>query len=134
MHTVYTTLHTNGNGYWSNTAKAVDITKLDLQYITNERDFGELCVHFATDELGCNCWDTATNGLIYTDKLFMQELRAYLQTIGFSEAEANDVNYSEQGMQGEHYVSCDVGAVFIAGLERLDPAHVQAVYEECADV
>ena len=134
MHTVYTTLHTNGNGYWSNTAKAVDITKLDLQYITNERDFGELCIHFATDELGCNCWDTATNGLIYTDKLFMQELRAYLQTIGFSEAEANDVNYSEQGMQGEHYVSCDVGAVFIAGLERLDPAHVQAVYEECADI
>jgi len=134
MHTVYTTLHTNGNGYWSNTAKAVDITALDLQYITNERDFGELCIHFATDELGCNCWDTATNGLIYTDKLFMQELRAYLQTIGFSEAEANDVNYSEQGMQGEHYVSCDVGAVFIAGLERLDPAHVQAVHEECADV
>jgi len=134
MHTVYTTLHTNGNGYWSNTAKAVDITALDLLYITNERDFGELCIHFATDELGCNCWDTATNGLIYTDKLFMQELRAYLQTIGFSEAEANDVNYSEQGMQGEHYVSCDVGAVFIAGLERLDPAHVQAVYEECADV
>jgi len=131
---VFTTLHTNGNGYWSNTAKAVDITALDLQYITNERDFGELCIHFATDELGCNCWDTATNGLIYTDKLFMQELRAYLQTIGFSEAEANDVNYSEQGMQGEHYVSCDVGAVFIAGLERLDPAHVQAVYEECADV
>jgi len=130
----FTTLHTNGNGYWSNTAKAVDITALDLQYITNERDFGELCIHFATDELGCNCWDTATNGLIYTDKLFMQELRAYLQTIGFSEAEANDVNYSEQGMQGEHYVSCDVGAVFIAGLERLDPAHVQAVHEECADV
>jgi hypothetical protein len=134
MHTVYTTLHTNGNGYWSNTAKAVDITALDLQYITNERDFGELCIHFATDELGCNCWDTATNGLIYTDKLFMQELRAYLQTIGFSEAEANDVNYSEQGMQEDFYVSCDVGAVFIAGLERLDPAHVQAVYEECADV
>ena len=131
---VFTTLHTNGNGYWSNTATAVDITKLDLQYVSNERDFGELCVHFATDELGCNCWDTAVDGLVYTDKLFMTELRAYLQTIGFTEAEANDVNYSEQGMQTDAYVSCDVGAVFIAGLMRLDPAHVQAVYEECADV
>ena len=130
----FTTLNTNGKGYWSNTAKAVDITKLDLQYVSNERDFGELCVHFATDELGCNCWDTAVDGLIYTDKLFMTELRAYLQTIGFTEAEANDVNYSEQGMQTDAYVSCDVGAVFIAGLIRLDPAHVQAVYEECADV
>ena len=130
----FTTLHTNGKGYWSNTAKAVDITKLDLQYVSNERDFGELCVHFATDELGCNCWDTAVDGLIYTDKLFMTELRAYLQTIGFTEAEANDVSYSEQGMQTDAYVSCDIGAVFIAGLMRLDPAHVEAVYEECADV
>ena len=128
------TLHTNGRGYWSNTAKAVDVEALDLQYISNDKDFGELCIHFAVDELGSNCWDTATDGLIYTDELFMQELHAYLQTVGFTEAEANDVSYSEQGMQGNSYVSCDVGAVFIAGLERLEPEHVQAVYEECLDV
>ena len=125
----FTKLHTNGHGYWSSKATAVDVTSLDLQYVSNERDFGELCVYFNT-----NSWDTAVDGLIYTDKLFMTELRAYLQTIGFTEAEANDVNYSEQGMQTDEYVSCDVGAVFIAGLMRLDPAHVQAVYEECADV
>ena len=128
------TLHTNGRGYWSNTAKAVDVEALDLQYITNDKDFGELCIHFATDELGANCWDTATDGLIYTDKLFMSELRTYLQTVGFTLEEANDVNYSEQGMQSDNYVSCDVGAVFIAGLERLEPQHVQAVHEECADI
>ena len=123
------TLHTNGRGYWSTTAKAVTVEALDLQYITNDKDFGELCLHFNTND-----WDTATDGLIYTDKLFMQELRAYLQTVGFTEAEANDVNYSEQGMQSDNYVSCDVGAVFIAGLMRLEPQHVHAVWEECADV
>ena len=123
------TLHTNGNGYWSTTAKAVTVEALDLQYITNDKDFGELCIHFNTND-----WDTATDGLIYTDKLFMRELRAYLQTVGFTEAEANDVNYSEQGMQSDNYVSCDVGAVFIAGLERLEPQHVHNVWEECADV
>jgi hypothetical protein len=123
------TLHTNGNGYWSSKATAVTIEALDLQYITNDKDFGELCIHFNTND-----WDTATDGLIYTDKLFMRELRAYLQTVGFTEAEANDVNYSEQGMQSDNYVSCDVGAVFIAGLERLEPQHVHAVWEECADV
>ena len=128
------TLHTNGRGYWSSKATAVTIEALDLQYITNDKDFGELCIHFATDELGANCWDTATDGLIYTDKLFMAELRTYLQTVGFTEAEANDVSYSEQGMQSDNYVSCDVGAVFIAGLERLEPQHVHAVWEECADV
>lgn len=126
---IFTTLHTNGFGYWSNKRKAVDVTKLDLQYINNERDFGELCVHFTSAS-----WDTAVDGLIYTDKQFMRELRAYLQTLGFTEAEANDVNYSEQGMQTDNYVSCDVGALFIAGLTRLDPQHVNAVADECADV
>ena len=123
------TLHTNGKGYWSDKATAVTVEALDLQYISNERDFGELCVYFTKAS-----WDTAVDGLIYTDKQFMTELRAYLQTIGFTEAEANDVSYSEQGMQTDEYVSCDVGAVFIAGLMRLDSAHVEAVCAECADV
>ena len=126
---VFTTLHTNGNGYWSNKRKAVDVTKLDLQYCTAEKDFGELCVYFTKAS-----WDTAVDGLIYTDKLFRTELRAYLQTLGFTEAEVNDVNYSEQGMQTDNYVSCDVGAVFIAGLERMDPQHVATVWKECLDV
>ena len=126
---IYTTLHTNGLGYWSRTAKAVDVTKLDLQYINNERDFGELCVHFTSDS-----WDVNTMGLIYTDKQFRTELRAYLLTLGFTEAEVNDISYSEQGMQSDNYVSFDVGAKFIAGLTRLDPQHVNAVFEECMDV
>jgi hypothetical protein len=123
------TLHTNGRGYWSRKATAVTVEALDLQYISNDKDFGELCIHFNTND-----WDTATDGLIYTDKLFMQELRAYLQTVGFTQAEANDVNYSEQGMQSDNYVSCDVGLEFINGLTRLEPQHVQAVHEECADI
>ena len=126
---IFTTLHTNGNGYWSNKRKAVDVTSLDLLYISDERDFGELCVHFTTAS-----WDVDTDGLIYTDKQFMSELRAYLQTLGFTEAEANDVSYSEQGMQDNAYVSCDVGLDFINGLTRLDPAHVNAVYEECVGI
>ena len=126
---IFTTLTTGGDGYWSNKRKAVDVTKLDLQYCTAEKDFGELCVYFTKAS-----WDTAVDGLVYTDKQFMTELRAYLQTIGFTEAEANDVSYSEQGMQTDEYVSCDVGAVFIAGLMRLDSAHVEAVCAECADV
>ena len=126
---VFTTLNTNGNGYWSNKAKAVDVTQLRLQYCNPERDFGELCVHFTPAS-----WNTATDGLIYTDKLFMQELRAYLQTIGFTEAEANDVSYSEQGMQDEEYVSLDVGETFLEGLERLDEAHLYEIWKECLDV
>jgi len=123
------TLHTNGTGYWSDKATSVTVEALDLLYISNERDFGELCVHFNTQD-----WDTATDGLIYTDPLFKAELRTYLQTLGFTAEEAMDVEYSEAGMQGDTYVSCDVGVDFINGLTRLEPAHVQAVWEECCDI
>jgi hypothetical protein len=120
------TLHTDGKGYWSERATAVTVEALDLLYINEERDFGELCVHFNTDD-----WDVDVDGLIYTDKLFMAELRAYLVTLGFTEAEANDVSYSEQGMQCENYVSCDVGLDFINGLARLDAEHVNTAWENC---
>ena len=52
------TLHTNGRGYWSSKATAVTVEALDLQYCTPDKDFGELCVHFNTND-----WDTATDGL-----------------------------------------------------------------------
>lgn len=122
----YATLNTNGNGYWSQQAKAVRITGLYMQYITPEKDFGELCVQFNTED-----WDTSKDGLIYTDKQFMTELRTYLDSIGLDGA---DVSYSEQGMQGDDYVSCDVGAKFIASLELKDPAHIRAIWEECLDI
>ena len=50
------------------------------------------------------------DGLIYTDKTFMNELRAELNFLGLI---GDDVTYSEQGMQGNDYVSCDVGTEFI---------------------
>jgi len=124
----FTTLHTNGSGCWSNTAKAVEITSIELQYCNSKRNFGELCVFFTADS-----WNIEKLGLIYSDQLFIQELIAYLQMIGFLESEANDVSYSEQGMQGDNYVSCDVGTAFIAGLARLDPEHVDAICAECAE-
>jgi len=105
MYKVTATLNTNGNGYWSNKAKAVDITGLQLSYTNDELDFGELRVFFNT-----NTWDTNKDGLIYTDKQFMRELKELLTVQGF---DASDVSYSEQGMQGDTYVSCDVGECFI---------------------
>jgi len=105
MYKVTAVLNTNGNGYWSNKAKAVEITGLQLNYVNDEGLFGELCVHFNT-----NTWDVNTDGLIYTDKQFMRELKELLTVQGY---DASDVSYSEQGMQGDTYVSCDVGECFI---------------------
>jgi hypothetical protein len=105
MYKVTATLNTNGNGYWSNKRKAVEITGLQLSYTNDELDFGELRVFFNT-----RTWDTYKDGLIYTDKQFMRELVELLTVQGF---DASDVSYSEQGMQGDTYVSCDVGECFI---------------------
>lgn len=107
------TLHTNGQGWWTVTAKAVVITGFSLGYISEEADFGELCVHFNTKS-----WNVKTNGLIYSDTQFGKELRAYLNSIGL---DANDVSYSEQGMQTETYVSCDVGKAFLDSFKSKFP-------------
>ena len=98
-------LNTSGIGYWSNEARAVNTTHIQLAYENDDSDFGELRVYFDT-----NTWDVDLHGLIYTDKGFIKDLRKALaehDLAGF------DVEYSEQGMQGDNYVSLDVGEAFI---------------------
>ena len=95
--------NTAGDGYWSRAQKAVRIVDMRLGYVSDERDFGELCVYFNTAD-----WDVDKDGLIYTDTQFKQELNAFLAEQGLGQAD-----YSEQGMQGDNYVSCDVGKAFL---------------------
>ncbi len=99
------TLHTNGGGYWSEVEKAVTVTDMKLGYISDELDFGELRVYFDT-----KTWDVNEDGLIYTDRLFERELREFLDSQGLV---GKDVSYSEQGMQGDDYVSLDIGKPFL---------------------
>ena len=105
-----TVLHTAGNGLWSRKATAVTVTDIVVAYVDDEKEFGELQVYFDT-----RTWNTNVDGLIYTDKLFQQELRIFLVSQGFSEGAAYTAGYSEQGMQGEDFVSFDVDGGFIVG-------------------
>jgi hypothetical protein len=101
-------LNTGGGGYWSNTKTAVRITDIKLgigtQWDDEDRIFGELRVYFDIDT-----WDVNKLGLIYTDRQFEKELREFLNQQGLP---GKDVSYSEQGMQGDDYVSCDAGTEF----------------------
>ena len=99
------TLRTNGRGLWSEVATGVVTTELVLAYVDDEQGFGELRVHFNTES-----WDVDRNGLIYTDPRFLQELKVALDLKGF---DTSDLSYSEQGMQGDNYVSFDCGPRFI---------------------
>jgi hypothetical protein len=97
-------LATVGDGYWSSVAKSVKVILIEVPYINAERTFGELRVYFDTDT-----WNIHQDGLIYTDSRFLDELRDVLADRSL----VGKVDYSEQGMQGEDYVSLDVGEVFI---------------------
>ena len=98
--------NTAGNGLWSGEERAVTVTNMQLGYVADDLDFGELCVKFDR-----RSWDVNEHGLIYTDKMFLRELRAFLDAHGLP---GSDVDYSEQGMQGDDYVSLDIGEKFLA--------------------
>lgn len=97
--------NTSGDGYWSRAVKAVEIVDMQLGYIADDNEFGELRVYFNTDT-----WNVNTDGLIYTDRQFKIDLMQFIQQHGL----VVDLCYSEQGMQGDDYVSLDVGADFLA--------------------
>jgi hypothetical protein len=105
---------TGGNGLWSQAKRLVPVTRLELGYVSDEGDFGELRVYFDVRN-----WNVEKLGLIYTDRAFMTSLQRRLDKMGLVGA---DVSYSEQGMQGEDYVSCDVGADFIASWQAVSQA------------
>ena len=98
-------LKTGGDGLWSGKATSVTVLGISLPYVGDNEDYGELCVHFDEDT-----WEVENDGLIYTDSLFIEELRDKLNEMGLAGA---DADYSEQGMQGDDYVSLDVGKQFV---------------------
>ncbi len=100
---------TAGDGYWSNVAKTVEITDMQLGYVSDDGDFGELRVYFDTAY-----WNVDTDGLIYTDSQFKKDLMQFVKQHGL----VVDLCYSEQGMQGDDYVSLDVGKEFLDSWAR----------------
>ncbi len=117
--------HTDGKrGLWSDVAKAITITDIQLgkgtiwEGETIDQAFGELRVYFDTET-----WDTRKDGLIYTDRLFIKELQEFLNAHGLP---GKDVCYSEQGMQGDDYVSLDAGGKFYkAWMQKFNVAFEQ---------
>lgn len=94
-------IHTCGFGLWSNKIKEVTCTGYTIPYIDKESsDFGELRVYFDT-----KTWNVEEDGLIYTDPAFLSAIRLAFGT--------DDIHYSEQGMQGDDFVSFDVGSEFL---------------------
>jgi hypothetical protein len=104
-------LNTSGDSLWSQKLrKAVTITDIQLEkaycWLDDEDPDlgGELRVYFDT-----KTWNVERDGLIYTDNGFERELQQFLDAHGLP---GDNVWYSEQGMQGDDYVSLDAGHEF----------------------
>jgi hypothetical protein len=98
----------NGRCHWSNQpGRKVEIIKLDIGYLNEEKDFGELRAYFKP-----TTWDLKKFGLIYTDEGWLDEFRSQLKTYGFSQEAVDAISYSEQGMQDATYVSLDFEVAF----------------------
>lgn len=106
--------HTAGTGMWSSSVSAVQVLRVELAYCNDECDFGELRAYFNTKD-----WDVENDGLIYTDSIWLDEFRALMRSLGFTRNAVNDISYSEQGMQGDNYVSMDVGEEFMREVEPM---------------
>ena len=90
-------LETDGSGYWSNAQRKVKIHRIEFGDYTNE-----VCVYFTKKS-----WDPDKHGLIYTDRKFINGLRKHMIALGIPKEIANDLDYTEQGMQSDDYVSLE---------------------------
>ena len=104
-------LNVGGDGLWSDKIALVTIKGFDI--LENGDTFGELRLYFDRRN-----WDTYRDGLIYTDRRFERELIEALNAAGYP---GKDVDYSEQGMQGDDYVSFDIGKKFLDCMKKKHP-------------
>lgn len=98
-------INTSGRGFYSKEQKPVRITKLELVNVDEDTGTAELRARFDG-----RSWKTHKDGLIYTDQKFLRELREELKAMGLP---GGGVDYSEQGMQGDDYVSLDASKRFV---------------------
>jgi len=106
--------HTDGKGYWSQFEKTVTVVRVKIAYTNEDGNFGELRAYFDTSTWNCN-----ETGPIYTDPRWIGEFRALMRSLGFTSQACEDITYSEQGMQGDNYVSMDVGEDFMREVEPM---------------
>lgn len=108
---------TDGKGLWSPCKRTITIRRIELDYIPSDiewvRQFSkELYVTFRV-YFTKKDWNIHKHGFIYTDNSFIRDLRKQMNALPmfrnvFTTRGHAAVDYTEQGMQGDNYVSVDV--------------------------
>jgi flagellar biosynthesis regulator FlaF len=96
----------DGSSLWSGVKRETKIYDLDVsRYDDGEDDTYIHLEAFFTKRT----WDTSRHGLIYTDNNWIREFRKGLISLGLTPGAARAIDYTEQGMQGDNYVSLSCG-------------------------
>lgn len=119
-------IQTGGDGLWSSRSAVVEITEISISWDGK----GHVEVNVTFDP---NTWNVEHHGLIYTDRLFLEGLRRkFAELLGHNIA----LDYTEQGMQGEDYVSLESYDIspFTSVFDTMSPegiiAEIEKHYEE----
>lgn len=98
---------TNGTSIWSSRKDNHVISILESCVCNHE-----LRLYFTKKSWG----NTEIYGLIYTDRQFEKEVQQFVSKITKSKVGDKQLGYSEQGMQGDDYVSMDIDDMTLARL------------------
>jgi hypothetical protein len=133
---------TNGNGYWSSESRKTTIRTLgfdgiygDLKPVRNgRRQKPWICVYVKAFFTGKD-WNIHNHGLIYTDNKWMKEFREGFKSLKRMKGFGHDIDYTEQGMQGENFVSMSFtvkGRENIEAFARAFGIPMWAIENECS--
>lgn len=95
-------IETAGDGLWSNKKKKVEIYSIDFE---TQCRFGQR-IRSINVRFNKKTWSVRRDGLIYSDKGFLEGVRQELQNM-FPESDWSRLEYTEQGMQGKDFVSME---------------------------
>ena len=115
---------TKGDGYWSSDKRTVATSKIEMEVGEAYVDLWgyRVClpVYFRAF-FPKRSWDTDKYGLIYTDSLWLKDFREQFKTRFPAMAwMAGKIDYTEQGMQGDNYVSLVVHLDSMGQIKRFD--------------
>lgn len=96
-----------GNGIWgtSDDVKTFKIDSVEVEFIDEDElaEYPKKKEVFASVNIELDNYHSKDNGLIYTDKVFLEEVKRLIKAAGLN----IKVSYSEQGAQGKTYVNLD---------------------------
>ena len=111
-------IQTGGDGLWSSCSTIVEVTNITVKW-----EGGNLVEINASFDP--NTWNVERDGLIYTDKMFLEGLRRKISDLSGVNM---TLDYTEQGMQGDDYISLESNDN-MAGLSLLDPSPQEIIEE-----